>query len=461
MVGMRRVGMAVAIAAASLSSVGVVSLVLAESSAATPICTDSWNTAVSGTWSDGTKGNNNVPPNSGDVACINLAGTYTVDLTSGASINTLELGGGATGTQTLNVDGSVGNSDLALAAASTVSSNGVLALVPANLGFADVSGAGLTVASGGTLSTALVASSQPAYIETPVTNQSGGTVTIGAADTRQDFGTLTTNSGAFTVASGGTLALSTGSSFTDAAGTLTVTGTLSETGGTFTQSGGTESGNPVALNTATLADSAGTGSFGFTGTSTLTGTIPSGQTVSVNGTIGNANLTVTGVTDSGTLAEVPANAGFANIVGSGAGLTVASGGTLSTALVASSQPAYIETPVTNQSGGTVTIGAADTRQDFGTLTTNSGAFTVASGGTLALSTGSSFTDAAGTLTVTGTLSETGGTFTQSGGTESGNPVALNTATLADSAGTGSFGFTGTSTLTGTIPSGQTVSVNGT
>ena len=64
-----------------------------------------------------------------------------------------------------------------------------------------MSGAGgLTIASGGTLSTSLVPSAQPAYIETPVTNQSGGTVTIGAADTRQDTGTLTANSGSFTVA---------------------------------------------------------------------------------------------------------------------------------------------------------------------------------------------------------------------------------------------------------------------
>src|ERR1700682_1875501 len=118
MAGTRRVGMAVAIAA-SLISVGVVSFALAESSAAAPTCTDSWMAAVSGTWSDGTKWSNNVPPNSGDVACINVAGTYTVDLTGGASINTLELGGGATGTQTLNVDGSVGNSDLALAADTT------------------------------------------------------------------------------------------------------------------------------------------------------------------------------------------------------------------------------------------------------------------------------------------------------------------------------------------------------
>ncbi len=77
----------------------------------------------------------------------------------------------------------------------------------------------------------------PCYIETPLTNQTGGTVTIGAPDTRQDAGTLTTNSGAFTVASGGKLALTGNSSFTDAAGTLTVTGTMTESGGTFTQSG--------------------------------------------------------------------------------------------------------------------------------------------------------------------------------------------------------------------------------
>src|ERR1700730_14045271 len=112
MAGMRRAGMAAAIAVASLSSVGLVSFAFVQPSAATPTCTDSWKVAASGTWSNGANWTNKVPPNTGDVACINLAGTYTVDLTGGASINTLELGGGATGTQTLNVDGSAGNSDL-------------------------------------------------------------------------------------------------------------------------------------------------------------------------------------------------------------------------------------------------------------------------------------------------------------------------------------------------------------
>jgi hypothetical protein len=47
------------------------------------------------------------------------------------------------------------------------------------------------------------------------------------------------------------------------------------------------------------------------------------------------------------------------------------------------------------------------------------------------------------------------TFTQSG--ETGNPILLPNGTLIDSAGTGSFTFTGTGiVLTGTVPAGQTV-----
>ena len=170
MAGVRRVGMAFVAALVALAPIGAMSWFSATPSGALPVCTDSWKVAASGSWSVGANWTNNVPPNGTDVACIDLAGTYTVDLTAGASVNTLELGGGATGTQTLSVDGSAGNSDLSLAAASTVSSNGILAVVPANAGFADVSGAGgLTVASGGTLATSAGPNPQPAYIETPVT----------------------------------------------------------------------------------------------------------------------------------------------------------------------------------------------------------------------------------------------------------------------------------------------------
>ena len=57
-----------------------------------------------------------------------------------------------------------------------------------------------------------------------MTNQSGGTVTIGAPDTRQDDSTTTTNSGTFQVANGGKFALSGSSTLTNTStGTIGVT----------------------------------------------------------------------------------------------------------------------------------------------------------------------------------------------------------------------------------------------
>ncbi len=464
MVGMRRIVMAVALALTSLGSIAAVSVATATPSAAAT-CTIDWATGSSGNWSSP---GNWLParvPTSSDVACIYASGTYTVDMTGSETVGAVQISDGASGTQTLKVDGSSTNVNLSVGAASTVGSTGVLALNPnSSGGYADISGAGgVTVTSGGVLSTSFTGTGDvPAYIETPLTNQAGGTVTIGAPDTRQDSNTLTTNSGTFSVASGGNLAVTGGSSFTNTAGTLTLTGTMTETNGTFTQSGASDSGNAVNVIDVTLADSAGTGSFDDIGSgSTLTGTIPVGQTVTVDGRTTNVSLAVTGVTDDGTLAlSSNSSGGYAQITGSGSGLTVASGGVLSTSLASvSSVPVYIETPLTNQVGGIVTISAPDTRQDSNTLTTNSGAFTVASGGNLSVTGGSSFTNT-GTLTLTGTMTETGGTFTQSS-TESGHPVNVNDVTLADSAGTGSFDDIGSgSTLTGTIPVGQTVTVDG-
>ena len=81
--------------------------------------------------------------------------------------------------------------------------------------------------------------------------------------------------------------------FTQAGGTLANSGTFSESGGTFTQSGGADTGNTISLSSsATLADSTGAGSFDLFGADTLSGTIPSGQTVDA---IGNptSNVEVT------------------------------------------------------------------------------------------------------------------------------------------------------------------------
>ncbi len=462
--GIRRVGMATAIALGSLGSAGAVAVVAATPSAAAT-CTDNWQGPMTGTtaWNAASTDWSSGFPTSSSVVCIGGTTSYTVDLTASTTISSLQLGG-TSGTQTLKVDGSSTSVNLTFGASttSTVASTGVLAMNSSTSGYSDISGPSTSVLdNSGSLTTTSPSGADPVYIETPMTNQSGGTVTIGAPDTRQDDSTLTTNSGSFTVSSTGHYGVTNGG-FTDASGaTLALTGTMLENSGTFTQSGGTESGNPVQLENVTLADSTGTGSFDVVGTSNLNGTIPSGQTVTVDGTATSVNVAMaTAVTDDGTLAMKSSTSGYAQINGAG-GVIVASGASLTTSSPSGADPCYIETPVTNQSGGTVTIGAPDSRQDDSTLTTNSGTFTVSSTGHYAV-TGGGFTDASGaTLTLTGTMIENTGTFTQSGGTESGNPVQLENLTLADSTGTGSFDVVGTSNLNGTIPSGQTVTVDGT
>ncbi len=457
---LRRVVVALAVVLAGFGSAGVVIVATATPGAALP-CSDSWTGPATGTtlWTANPVADwsTHAAPGSGDVACIDEAGTYTVELDASASVEALQVGGGVSGIQTVTVDGAGGTVGLSMSSATTVDSDGTLTVESGAGGDGDLTGSGgVTVASGGTLTTE--GTSNQVVIQTPVTNQSGGTVSIGSASTVQNNSTLTSNAGSFTVAGGASLALSGGSDFTQSAGTLTVTGTLTEASGTFTQSGGALSGNPVDMTGGTLADSGGTGALESTGSTTLTGTIPAHQTVTVDGAGGTVSESLPSlVTVDGTLTVESGAGGDGDLTGSG-GVTVASGGTLTTE--GTSNQVVIQTPVTNQSGGTVSIGSASTVQNNSTLTSNAGSFTVAGGASLALSGGSDFTQSAGTLTVTGTLTEASGTFTQSGGALSGNPVDMTGGTLADSGGTGALESTGSTTLTGTIPAHQTVTVDG-
>ena len=463
--GLRKIVMAVVIAAASMGSAGAVVLATATPSGASqPSCTDSWQGPATGTtnWNASAANWTAGFPTSSSVVCVSEAGTYTVVFTTSETVNTLEVGGATSGTQTV-LNNSTGSSvTLTLGAASFVNNGGVLTEESGTSGNANTNGGSgsITVASGGTFST--TGTSNTAVLQVPVTNLAGGTVTMGATSTEQNNGTLTSNQGTFGVPVGSDYALSGSSNFTNSAGTLTVNGTLSENSGTFTQSGGTVAGtNPVDLTGGTLADSAGTGSIAVTGSINLTGTIPAGQTVTNNSSGSSVTITLPGaVTVDGSFIEESGTAGNANTNGGSGSLTVASGGVFSTE--GTTNTAFLQVPVTNETGGTVTMGAASTAQNNGTLTSNQGTFSVPTGGNYALSGSSNFTDSAGTLTVNGTLTENSGTFTQSGATVSGsNPVDLTGGTLADSAGTGSFEATGSIDLSGTIPAGQTVTNNST
>src|SRR6185436_4131802 len=60
----------------------------------------SWNSAVSGNWSDGTKWSGGIAPSVNDTAVITVSGTYTVTLDATTTIAKLVIGN-STGNQTL------------------------------------------------------------------------------------------------------------------------------------------------------------------------------------------------------------------------------------------------------------------------------------------------------------------------------------------------------------------------
>jgi hypothetical protein len=454
----RTIWMTMALAVGSVGTASFVAVATATPSGAAT-CTDSWQGPTTGTtdWNASAANWSSGFPTSGGVTCISLAGTYTVILKADLNLGALQVGGGASGTQTVQIDGSAANVAVNLASPSIVSNGGALIMAP-SFGYSLLSGAGgLTVNSGG--SYAMSGASNIAYLRTNITNQSGGVVTVGAANTIQDQGTTTTNNGTFIVSGTGHLVVNAGGGFTNA-GAIVLTGTMNVGGSTFTQTSGSISGNPVVMTgNGILADSAGTGSFDVTGSINVSGVVPSGQTVTVDGSVNNVILNVTSaLTDSGTVVLSPA-AGYALIEGSD--VTVTNGGVLST--TGSGAPAYVRTNITNQPGGTVTIAAPDTHQDQATTTTNNGTFTVSSSGNFVANGGGSGAGVTntGSMTVTGSLTVGNDTFTQTSGSISGHAVVLSgNSTLVDTSGAGAFSVTGSSTLTGNIPTGQTVTVDG-
>jgi hypothetical protein len=356
----------------------------------------------------------------------------------------------------------------------------------ANGAFAWVTGDGgsLTVASGGTPSTTGPSDSSGAYFQVTLTVQAGGTVDLAVlgpkltnsrAGTSFNNGTSTVNAGTFDIAHGASVVFTEGSTFTQSAGTLKVNGSLMVSGdrAKFTLIGGTESGGPVDVYSATVADGPGTIGFDLVGICTLTGDIPAGQTVTFDAVKSEGGFHLTGPTTvKGTLAvDVGGYGGGDAWVTGGGSLTVASGGTLRATGPSDSSGDYIQVPLTNEAGGTVdfavlgpppTDSRAGTSFDNGTSTVNSGTFDIAHGASVLFTEGSTFTQSAGTLKVGGSLMVSGdrAKFILAGGTESGGPVHVLSATLVEGPGTIGFDLTGICTLTGDIPAGQTVTLNG-
>jgi hypothetical protein len=179
---------------------------------------------------------------------------------------------------------------------------------------------------------------------------------------------------------------------------------------TWTQSGGTESGNPVVMQDgAWLIDSVGTGSFLFNYESgALSGTIPAGQTVTVQGEVYNtggesynstglalnANSSTAPVTNNGTLVlDAP---GSGSTSGGNTYLTngtLDNNGTFVSQVEDSNWGNILQANIVNGTSGNVDVNSG-TLTSNGGLTTNNGVATVAPGAVWVLNEGGTLTNAA-------------------------------------------------------------------
>jgi hypothetical protein len=233
----------------------------------------------------------------------------------------------------------------------------------------------------------------------------------------QGYPYLFNNAGSLTVAAGAsaTMLAGDGSLFTN-------TGSVANQG-TFTlqqsmhwaQNAGGTTGNPVELTGGeTLVDAAGTGAFEIIdgcGGGDLIGTVPQGQTVTVQGTTQNCsgNQGQQSAMSLGTGSNPPPVVNHGTIVLNASGTGKTSGGSAQVDGVAEldnygtfdatiTDPSFSTTlsiPLVNETGGTVNVTGGELYQTNGTPTTNNGTVNVGPGATWLVQ-GGSFTNS-GTL----------------------------------------------------------------
>ena len=238
--------------------------------------------------------------------------------------------------------------------------------------------------------------------------QNAGSLTDASGTlTLQDSNSLaSSNSATMTVAAGAATMLTGGPGFTNS-GQITATGSLTLTSlppQTWTESGGSISGNTVSLyNADTLVYSAGTGSFAFGSgnqQNSISGTIPAGQTVSLSaGASGNAVLDLDGtVTNDGTFTmDAPAGAtGNPEVDPGPAGGNFVNNATVDLIDPIASQSNLLRTDLTNAASGVIDVQSGTTYYDGGNTLLNQG--------TLLIAPAAAFIQKAGTATNSGTLS---------------------------------------------------------
>jgi hypothetical protein len=424
---------------------------LATTAAAAQACDETWNNPNGGAWNTATNWTPNAVPTSNQTVCITLPGTYTVILSangpqaSGANIASLTLGA-SSGTQTLDVQGQdfsyqgeiFNSTTLTLNAPSTISSSGQLILDTTSGGAPPGAGnaaGGSAILDTNTLTNSgkiVTQSDDPAwqdYFEGELTDEASASLDVSSGKLTMpspngggvapSYAYSVTNNGSVTVAATATLVLAAGLGDTGAFvnnGPVTNNGSITgvNQGGqmTWTQSGGSESGNPVVLEAgAWLVDSVGTGSFLFNYESgALSGTIPAGQTVTVQGEVFNsggenynstslalnANGSAAPVTNNGTLVlDSPGNGsatGGKTYLTNG---TLDNSGTFASQVEDSNWGNNLQANVVNGTSGKIDLNSGTLTSNGSVTTSNSGAVTVAPGALWSLNEGGTLVNAPG------------------------------------------------------------------
>jgi hypothetical protein len=405
-------------------AVGVLGLFAAAAQA----CEANWK-GGSGNWGTASAWSPEEVPNSGKSVCITAAGNYTVVIpANGGQAKTLTVGG-ASGVQTIDVVGESWNdrgdtNNEATLSAETMSfaANTKLILQTSGGGGSVPAGGGgvlqaYTVDEAGQIETGGSDASWPNKVRVSNLEIQPGASLLNASGTliflQEGEGAhpwATANEGTFSTAPGAVTEMQ--PSFSGKAGFINTgsvvnEGSITTHGAEWEQQSGSESGNPVVLQSgatggSTLIDSAGPGSFLANNDEvTVTGTIPAGQTVTVRGASFNyqgENYYSTGLSDAGTelvndgtLVLNPTGSGEA----SGGSVNIEAGSIHNNGLIVdetetASRVTQQLDSLTNGPTGRVEINGGIFQGNNGALFTNEGVVTIAPGAVYQLQEAGSF-----------------------------------------------------------------------
>jgi len=318
---------------------------------------------VEGNWSNST-----TLSVGGDGLTIGKGATLDLEATGNTASGFTAGGGAPGGSANVNVDGNPGEPAL-------VTNDGTIVSSSSDASWGESFNVYGTLSNPGT-----------------ITDQSGKLTFQG----QQSGPYLVNNTGSFSIASGASFNMlaGDGSSFTND-GSFANQGTATlEQSMYWIQSGGNETGNPVEFTgSETLQDSAGAGSFELTyipnvtdcSNAGLTGTVPAGQTIIVNGGCSGATLNLgtssdtAPVVNDGTIdLEAPAGGGDAIIQGSELENHGILNSTVGGVLPLANQ---LLVPLVNEDGGTVNLTGGELEQTTGSTTSNAGTVNIGPGAT--------------------------------------------------------------------------------